>query len=263
MFDKLKRLGIPFVVFTIIAMVMKSLFPGDMAREVSFTISEFIHAILYPREGPLLEMWFVAVIMWMFALTPLWNICLKSKMLSFVTFVIIFAIHLGVDYLPIGTFLCLRDTARFGIYFYIGILACKYGLDDRYKSSKYMVLVISIFLYSAFAMFNIRFGEALSAIAFSVGLAFILDEYKPKAFSSFRNYTYQIFLISIFVQISIKMIYKHVSVMEVVLNHSMLIYGIFFLICLLLGLYIPVIISKIAKEINSRPILLCLGLKKK
>lgn len=262
MFDKLKRLGIPFVVFTIIAMVMKSLFPGDMARQASFTISEFIHAILYPREGPLLEMWFVAVIMWMFALTPLWNISLRSEMLSFVTFVFILLMHLGVDYLPIGTFLCLRDTVRFGIYFYIGMLACKYGLDDRYKSSKYMILIISIFLYLVFALFNFRFGLALSGIAFSIGLAFLLDEYKPKAFSSFRNYTYQIFLISIFVQISIKMIYKRVADIEVVQNHSMLTYGIFFVICLLLGLYIPVIVSKIAEEINCRPILLCLGLKK-
>lgn len=262
MFDKLKRLGIPFVVFTIIAMVMKSLFPGDMARQASFTISEFIHAILYPREGPLLEMWFVAVIMWMFALTPLWNISFRSKMLSFVTFVFIFAMHMGVDYLPIGTFLCLRDTARFCIYFYIGMLACKYGLDDRYKSSKYMILIISIFLYLAFALLNLKFAKALSAIAFSIGLAFLLDEYKPKAFSSFRNYTYQIFLISIFVQISIKMIYKRVAAMEVVRNHSMLTYGIFFLICLLVGLYIPVIVSKIAEKINFRPILLCLGLKK-
>ena len=263
MLDKLKRLGIPFVVFTIITMVMKVLFPGDMARQASFTIQEFMHAILYPREGPLLEMWFVAVIMWMFALTPFWNICLRSKIISVITLVFIFAIHISVDYLPLGTFLCLRDTARFGIYFYIGMLACKYGLDDRYKSFKYIALIISIILYLVFALLDFRFGVALSGIAFSIGLAFILDKYASKIFSSFRNYTYQIFLISIFVQIAVKMIYKRVAIMNIGLYHPMLTYIVFFLLCLTMGLYIPVIVSKVAEILNWNPILLCLGLKKK
>ena len=69
--DKIKRLGIPFLVFTALAFVLKFLFPGDMNRTVSFTPVEIIKAIANPFEGPLNEMWFIMTIMWFFVLTPL------------------------------------------------------------------------------------------------------------------------------------------------------------------------------------------------
>lgn len=261
--DKLKRLGIPFIVFTIIAMAMKVLFPDNMARSSSFSIGEFVHAILYPREGPLLEMWFVAVIMWMFVLTPLWEWSFKSIPRTIAIALILLLLNLGTKYLPLGTFLCLRDTAKFGIYFYLGMLACKYGTDTIYKAYRYRILLIAALCYVGCIVVNFELGTALSGIAFSVCLAFILDQHAPKSFSSFRNYTYQIFLIGIFAQIMIKMIYKRVSFMDIALHNPTLIYVAFFLICLILGLYVPIIVSKIAEKINWSPILVSIGLKKK
>ena len=261
--DKLKRLGIPFVVFTIIAMAMKVLFPDDMARSSAFSIQEIIHAIIYPREGPLLEMWFVAVIMWMFVLTPLWELCFRSKTATIATVIILFILHLATDYLPLGTFLCLSDTARFGIYFFLGMLACKYGTDSLCEAYKYRILIISAFCYVGCMLVNFKFGTAICGIIFSVCLAFILDKHLPKLFSSFRNYTYQIFLIGIFAQIFIKIVYKRVSYLDIALDHPMITYVVFFSLCLLMGLYIPIIVSKISEKINWSPILLSIGLKKK
>ena len=261
--DKLKRLGIPFVVFTIVAMIMKVLFPGDMARPASFTVSEFIHAVLYPSEGPLLEMWFVAVIMWMFVLTPLWELCLKSKFASIFVLVLLFLLQLNVDKLPIGTFLCLRDTARFGVYFYLGMLASKYAIVDKCEIYKYRIMTLSFVLYLCFQYIGFRFGVAMSAIAFSIVIALLLDRYAHKIFSSFRDYTYQIFLMSIFAQIAVKMIYKRVALMDIAVSYPMLVYVVFFVVCLFMGLYIPVLVSKISERLNYLPILLTLGLKKK
>lgn len=233
MADKLQRLGIPFVVFTLIAMIMKALFPSDMARPSSISLGEFIHAILYPSKGPLLEMWFVAVIMWMFALTPLWEVSLKSKKNSILTFGILVLLNISINNLPFGTFLCLRDTIRFGVYFYLGMLASKYSVEIPCRKYKYRVLIIAFVSYMCcFAFSKFYFIGAISAIAFSVGLSFILDKYVTRIFSSFRNYTYQIFLMSIFAQIAVKMIYKRVATMGEDFVHPMVIYAVFFLICL-------------------------------
>ena len=262
MIDKLKRLAIPFIVFTIIAMGMKSLLPGEVNRAASFTFQEFFLAILYPREGPLLEMWFIAVILWMFALTPYWRICLKSRILSIATFITLLALHIWIDYLPLGTLLCLRDCAYYGIYFFIGLLANKYGFDDKYKPMKYLIIAVGAILYLCLWNTDIQFGLALGGIAISVGLSFILDKIYPKAFSTFRNYTYQIFLIGIFAQIAVKIIYKHTLAMDIGASHPILIYIVSYLACIALGLYIPVAISKVAECINWGPILLCLGLKR-
>jgi hypothetical protein len=263
MVDKLQRLGIPFIVFTIIAMLMKTLFPGDMSRPAYFTVGEFLHAVLFPREGPLLEMWFVAVILWLFALTPYWCICLRSQKLSITTLVILFLCNIGIEYLPFGTFLCLRDTAQLSVYFFIGMLASRYAFDIKYEALKYRIIAISTIIYIGCQLINFSFGVAMSGIAFSVGLAFIFEKYCPTLFSSFRNYTYQIFLMSIFVQIAVKIIYKRIALMEIAIHYPIYTYVLFFLICLILGLYVPVIVSKIAEKWNRTPILLSIGLKKK
>lgn len=261
--DKLKRLGIPFVVFTIIAMIMKDLFPSDMARPASLSIHEFIHAIIYPREGPLLEMWFVSVLMWMFILIPIWEYCLKTNVLTAIMVIMLLIIHLSIDYLPLNTFLSLRDTARFAVYFFIGMIAGKYGFETHYQTYKFQIIAFASLLLIGCSIIHFKFGVAISCILLSIVLAFALDKYYPKAFSSFRNYTYQIFLISIFVQIFIKMIYKRTSLMGIGLTYPILTYTIFYLACLLFGLYIPVFISRIVEKINWKPLLLSLGLKKR
>lgn len=262
MIDKFKRLGIPFVIFTIFAMLLKILFPDDMARSATFSLAEFIHAILYPREGPLLEMWFVAVIMWMFILTPFWEFCFKSNILTIIILIVLSFLSLTVNKLPLDNFLCLKDTAIYGIYFYLGMLACRYGIHNIAEANKYSILVVSALSYVVCMVIKFGFGVAISGIVFSVCLAFVLDKHCPKSFSSFRNYTYQIFLIGIFAQILIKMIYKRVSLLDIATNNPMLIYITFFLICLIMGLYVPVIISKISEKLNWTPILLSIGLKK-
>ena len=95
------------------------------------------------------------------------------------------------------------------------------------------------------------FIKTAGGITLSFGLALLLDKYFPKAFFSFRNYTYQIFLMGIFAQIAVKIIFKHVGIP----------YLLGFLMCIVAGLYTPVVISKIAKRTHWKPLLLCLGLK--
>ena len=131
-------------------------------------------------------------------------------------------------------------------------MICKHGLDTWVQPKRWLLL-LAIPVYAVAVYYNLNMIVTLSAIVFSAGLAFIADEYCPKLFSSFRNYTYQIYLIGIFAQIAVKMIYKRVDMP----------YLFGFVLCILAGLYVPVIISMILEGFNWKPLLLCVGLKKK
>jgi hypothetical protein len=96
--------------------------------------------------------------------------------------------------------------------------------------------------------------KSLGLIVTSAFLAHYADRFIPWLFLLWRNYTYQIYLMGLFFQIAIKILYKK-GIIES--------YPLGFILCILLGLYAPVIISLIAKRINNKFINLCLGLRTK
>ena len=117
--EKLRRLGIPFVVFTIIAMAVKSVFSADMARPATFSVGEFVNAVIFPGSGPLSELWFVATLMWYFALRPLWEILDSKPVATIIVLTILF-------YMPEFTennLLCYQQVIHYAIFFYLGTIA--------------------------------------------------------------------------------------------------------------------------------------------
>lgn len=95
----------------------------------------------------------------------------------------------------------------------------------------------------------------LGGILFSFGIALLADCFVPRIFFSFRNYTYQIFLMGIFAQIFVKILYRHPL--------ASFPYALVWLLCVLAGLYLPVLVARLAERISFRPLSLCLGLRVK
>lgn len=252
--DKLIRLGIPYVVFTILALFVKSLFPNDMARPVAFNIKEFIFAIFYPGDGPLSELWFIAVLMWGFALSFLWRFALRKRWVACVILIALIVSHYLNSFCEINVhFLSIDNTLHYLIWFYLGILVCHYDcVSSLEKMSIWFIFIFpGIALYLVSDQYNLNDLETIFAILFSYGLVKLFDRYVPNFFGGFRDYTYQIYLIGIFAQIVVKMIWKRVDIP----------YFCGFMACLVIGLYVPVLISKIAQRTGWKPLLLSIGLK--
>lgn len=95
----------------------------------------------------------------------------------------------------------------------------------------------------------------LGGILFSFGIALLADRFVPRIFFSFRDYTYQIFLMGIFAQIFVKILYRHAL--------ASFPYVLVWLLCVLAGLYLPVLVARLAERISFRPLSLCLGLRVK
>ena len=246
LFNKFQRLLIPGLFFSLLALLLKFAFPGEMERSISFSISEIIRSYMYPFDNAFRELWFVVTLMWMFVLVPLWHLTFKHDGSVVATVVVLMLLHLEH---PSTEFLCLGRLMGFAVWFYLGMICCKYNWVDILQKNPYLtfligvIYIIGLYLHDSIATFG--------GITFSFALAFIADRYLPQLFCTFRNYTYQIYLIGIFAQIFVKIIAKHISMP----------YVVGYLLCVAAGLYIPVVISKLVKKINWLPLSICVGLK--
>ena len=252
--DKLVRFGIPFVVFTIVALVLKSVFASSVDRATTLSLKEFVNAIVFPYNGPMREFWFLATIMWYFAIFPLWRIVLKNQLLS--TLLLIGLTMLSIWY-PNSDLLAIRHVCQYAFFFYAGILCAKmYKNNDSIVTQRSFIVIAYIagpFLYVIGRLLPIPLITPIGGIVFSLALCLSLDKICSKAFCSFRNYTYQIYLLGIYF-----------NVMIIILRAK---YGLpftpMYVISLFLGLYMPVLISKFLEWVNWKPMLLFVGLKKK
>ncbi len=232
--DKLKRLGIPYMVFILIAYVVKALVPGEVQRTVSFTLEGFVNSFFYPFDGPLREMWFVASILIFFMGINLYRKVFETKYLPILVLILSF----GMCFIPHGivpTLFSLDKAVHYFIFFYTGMMIHNYSFDTALVRMK--VLLFNLILFVLGFVFNITIISNLSGCLLFWGMAHLLENSTPNLFSTFREYTYQIFLIGIFVQIAVKIAYNMLFIPNT--------YILFFMICIMAGLYVPVMISRI------------------
>ncbi len=254
--EKLIRLGIPYIVFTVIAMVAKIIIPEAAKRQFSFSFTTFAEALINPSDGPLNELWFILMLLCLFALYPLW----RQGGIKGITIAVgcLLLYHLTPIFSP--NILSVSSLCRHAIYFSLGVLAARYRSDALISTRNIVAVLITLAIstLSDWLMpWHIKPFEmttALSLIITSIGIANLASHFIPQLFFSWRNYTYQIYLMGLFFQIAIKFIYKK----GIVAN-----YPLCFVICILAGLYMPVLTSLVAKKINNRFINTCLGLHTK
>lgn len=246
--DKALRLLLPGLVFSILSFAIKIAFPGEMSRQAGLSISEITHSYLYPYDNPMRELWFIVTLFWLMMLVPVWKVLLKNEWTIWVGVLVIIVLHF---FHPVTDFLCIGRVFSYAVWFYLGIVISKEDYVDKYLTKQpWLTLLIGVLIYLG-GTYTHSFITTIGGITLSFGLALILDKYIPKTFFTFRDYTYQIFLIGIFAQMFVKIMYKHISMPYV---------GTYIL-CILLGVYIPVLVSKVLEWINWKPLLVCVGLK--
>lgn len=248
--DKSLRLLLPGVVFSMVAFAVKIAFPGEVSRQTGFSIRELILAFLYPYDNPFREFWFIATLFWFFVMTPLWRMSLKKNWIELVTLCFLVILHFIKPEIEL---LSINRVCTHAIWFYIGLVISKGDFVDKvFNKNSLLTMFAGVCIY-ILGRFIEPFITTVGCIVFSFGLALILDKYIPKTFFIFRNYTYQIFLMGIFAQMFVKIMFKHISMPYVAA----------YILCILMGLYVPVLVSKLIEQINWKPLLLCVGLKPK
>ena len=246
--DKAIRLLLPGLLFSIISYGLKWVFPSEISRQVGLKVNDIIYMFLYPYDNPFREFWFIATLFWLFLLTPLWKFVLRQVWMKWSMLVVLVVVHFWHPSLEL---LCIGRVFSYSVWFYLGLLVSEVDFVDRFLSKQmWWTLLAGVAIYAMGWVLH-PFVTTIGGITLSFGLALIADRFIPKLFYGFRNYTYQIFLMGILAQMFVKIMNRHVSMPYI---------GAY-LFCLMAGLYVPVLVSKVIEKIDWKPLSLCVGLK--
>ncbi len=238
----------PGLVFSIISFALKLAFPGEMSRQIGLNVSDVLHALLYPYDNPFREFWFIATLFWFFLMTPVWKFALSKAWTKWGMLAVLVMIHF---WHPAIELLCIGRVFSYAIWFYLGLLISEENLVNKYLMERmWLTLAAGIAIY-VIGKFTHPFVTTCGGIVLSFGLALIADKFVPRLFCGFRNYTYQIFLMGILAQMFVKIMYRHITVP----------YLATYIVCILAGLYVPVLVSKIIEKLGWKPLKMCVGLK--
>ena len=248
---KIKRLGLPFLAFTMLALALKLVFPSLMNRPV--TTQELIDTFLFFRSNPLGEMWFIVVLLVLMMLYPLYCYVVKSKWL--VAFVA-WAFSIIVCVCPTSlTYFQLNRVCHMAPFFVAGILCCRYGWHKWLEN--FRTLGISFFMFLLWNIMRLMFDpmglfSVTAGIVFSFSLCLNLAKRWPSLFRSFRDYTFQIFLMGIFFQMVVRWVYVRMGCDWMFVP--------FWLLSVVIGVFVPVAIAKLVEKKAPKFIRLCMGL---
>lgn len=237
--EKWVRLGIPYIFFIIIGILVKLIYKDGRPLDLSFMglIRNFTH----PFTGALQEMWFVASIILYFILFPLYNIIMRNTIAT----AIVWMIGCVMFFIPeqnVTYFLSINKSIHFFVFFFTGLIIAKWKFE-KYISNQ-TGLLISLVVFTVATWLRIPLLLQFSGCAFFWGIATLVDrKLTNNIFSSFRDYTYQIFLVSLFAQMLVKVLYSRF--------HFPGSYLIWWTICILLGVYVPVIVCKFIERYNG------------
>lgn len=237
---------IPFTLFTLVAIAVKAIL-SISALSFHEIVNDIIQGFLFPGEHPMSPLWFIMVLVWLYLMMPIWKYLLEKTWIAWTTLVVLLAIHL-VN-VPIE-FLCIKWLCYFAFYFYFGIIIMKKGYLNQLSGLNGFYIFVVGYLFYLLGVDTDKTIAEMGGIVFSIGIALILNNTFPKTFFSFRAYYFQIFLIGYFIQLAFRMIYPYLS----------LPYLLSYMVCLGLGIYIPVMIARIVHSINYVSLDYCLGL---
>jgi hypothetical protein len=119
----------------------------------------------------------------------------------------------------------------------------------------YIKTILLLALYVVFFLLEIRLLAGISGIFLFISLFMLIDQYVPKLFSSYRNYIYQIYLMSFIFQPFVELILWK----TLFYNENLLM--LFYVINVAFGIYGPVLVSKLIERVPYKMVRLCFGLK--
>lgn len=136
-----------------------------------------------------------------------------------------------------------------------GILCCRFGWQKFIGKAWFLVIITMLFVacnLMGLLPSSMKAESAMVGTFFSMSLCLILGKYLPYLFSSFRDYTFQIFLIGIFFQMAFRWIYVRLD--------NEILFVPMWLLSVVIGIYLPVMIAKGIQKYTPKYVRMCFGL---
>lgn len=204
--DKLKRLLLPYIFFTIVAIIVKVIASSVVKRGVDFSLSGILEALFNPGEGPMAELWFVGTLLWLMALYPLYRAALKGFWTELILLSVTLVAFIFADNIDIRGWFSLKEVFTYAFFFVGGILYFKYAVYRWFEKRLWTTLLVTAIFFATFIGELPLIFTAIPGILMSIAWAVTLVDRFPKMFSWFRDYSYQIFLLGLFPQMFLELI---------------------------------------------------------
>lgn len=255
--DKFKRLVVPYMAGTLFAFVLKASLSQYMKRGIDWSVHGFVYSFLVPAEGPIGEMWFVATLFLLMMLFPLYRLAMRHPLaeaaLLFVMAVLLFTgLPLPTDW---PNMFNVRDVPEYGFYFFAGMLCFRYRWLERIGCWWIGAALAAVFAVSYALWARVTLLTPMIGILMSVSLCMVVSRLWPQLFGSFRDFTFQIFLIGLYPQMLIELFVWNR------LPHNWITLIVCYVVSVSLALYVPVVLARLANRYCPRWLRMCLGLK--
>jgi peptidoglycan/LPS O-acetylase OafA/YrhL len=239
--DKAIRLLIPYITLSTLAFFPKVVLSKYANRPIDFSFVTYIQGIIYPTENPIKAMWFLPVLFSIFIAAPFLRTMINQTRLA-ATLAVLGALALLNIFNPVYTNVFgLQITMDYLFYFFLGCLTAAQCAESLNRSGKIHLVLITL---TALILVNLFLPQltakipmllaAFIGICFSVSLACFMDNHGWKFFGYIDGYSYQIYLLSWFVQIFFRILYQINIINEYIC----------FILMLSCGALIPVLIAR-------------------
>lgn len=157
--------------------------------------------------------------------------------------------------LPPVTLFNIDKVCHMAPFFVGGILCCKYEWHKYLES--YLPLVISAVMFAQWNVLGVmpdpmNFLSISIGIVFSFSLCLNLAKRWSSLFNSFRDYTFQIFLMGIFFQMVVRWIYVRWG--------SDMLFVPMWLLSVVIGVYVPTMTASFIEKKAPKAVRMCFGL---
>lgn len=252
--DKVKRIVCPFLFFVTFYYVFKLLMNPFTKTKVVFSIGDFLESFCVYYQHPSAHLWFLAVLFWFMMLYPLFIWLSKSvvRMAFFLSFTIIIY-FIDFTFFSLNNYFFLFSLNKYLVFFFFGIFVFRYKIYDYLRDYRLFFLITG--LYIILFWFKIPLISSLLGILMMIGISQQIALFLPSLFSSFREYIYQIFLMSFIFQPFVELILWK----KLFYNEDL--FFLFYILNVFCGIFFPVLIAKAIERSNLKWLKICIGLK--
>ena len=253
--DKFYRILCPFLFFVVFYYFFKLALNPFIKTKVVFSIGDFLESFAVYYDHPSAHLWFLPVLLFFMLLYPLFKrLCRNDvSMWVFLFFSIVFY-HIDSNLCGEKNYFFIDNLHLYLVFFFFGIFFFKYELY-RSLSTIWSFIVLVILYVVSYLFTDMLLLTSLLGILMMIAFSQQIALYYPSLFSSFREYIYQIYLMSFIFQPFVELILWK----KLFYNENLFL--LFYLLNVLSGIYLPVFVSKLAERYGHRWLKICLGLK--
>lgn len=251
--DKLQRIAIPFVFFVTFYYLFKLLAGAWAKTPVPLSLSYFAECFYRFTGHPSAHLWFLATLLMLMALYPLFVAVCRNHTAS----VALLLFSVGIYHADLESVLpdvfYINHLHHYLVFFYFGIFFFRYRLY-RFTDSP-IVAVAAVAVYAASYCVVGGLATSIAGIVMCMAVGQSVARRLPGLFGSFRDYIYQIYLMSMFFQAFVELVlWKR-------LFYDERIFLVFYALNILAGIYLPTLVARLAQRQPYRLVRLCLGIK--